>query len=56
MLNKKVGDFVNAGDTIAFIHANDNDKLKEAIKRVVNAYEYSDIEVKRNKLIKGVLS
>ena len=56
VLNKKVGDFVNAGDTIAFIHANDNDKLKEAIKRVVNAYEYSDIEVKRNKLIKGVLS
>ncbi len=56
VLNKKVGDCVNAGETIAFIHANDNDKLKEAIKRVVNAYEYSDIEVKRNKLIKGVLS
>ena len=55
VLNKKVGDFVHVGDTIAFIHANDNDKLNEAVKRVASAYEYSDTAVERNKLIRGVI-
>ncbi|MBO5371300.1 MAG: pyrimidine-nucleoside phosphorylase [Lachnospiraceae bacterium] len=37
-LNKKKGDFVNTGESIATIYANDKDKAQIALNRIQNAY------------------
>lgn len=55
VLNKKVGDAVKAGDVLAYIHANDNDKLLEAKERIKNAFTISDDVRERNVLIKGII-
>ena len=39
ILNKKVGDKVSQDDFIAYIFANDEDKLKEAEKRILEIYK-----------------
>ena len=38
VLEKKVGDKVNAGDVLAWLHANDSEKLKAAKERLLSAY------------------
>ena len=38
VLNKKVGDKVRSGDIVAYIHANDEEKGREAIKRLQEIY------------------
>ena len=42
ILDKKVGDHVSKGDTIARIYASDPDKEKAAIERFRGTYSYSD--------------
>lgn len=42
VLNKKRGDKVDAGDILAFIHANDRDKAKKAVEDLVENYIISD--------------
>lgn len=39
ILEKKVGDRIEAGEVIAYIHANDERKGKEAVKRLQEVYE-----------------
>ncbi len=39
LLNKKISDPVNEGDVLAYVHANDEEKGKQAIKDVLEAYE-----------------
>lgn len=39
ILNKKVGDKVEKFDIVAYIHANDEEKAKEAIKRIKEIYK-----------------
>jgi pyrimidine-nucleoside phosphorylase len=41
VLAKKVGDKVETGETIAYIHANDDDKATNAAKILSDAYKYS---------------
>jgi len=41
ILNKKMGDRVEAGDTVAMVHANDEEKLKEALREVDDAFGYA---------------
>lgn len=55
VLNKKVGDFVRAGETLAVIHANDSEKLRSAKERFLNAYSFSETPVEKKKLIKGIV-
>ena len=38
ILNKKVGDKVRTGDIVAYIHANDEEKGREAVKRLQEIY------------------
>lgn len=38
VLNKKVGDYVEVGDTLAYIHYNDEKKKENAIERLKSAY------------------
>ena len=39
VLNKKVGDKVEKDDIVAYIHANDEDKAKEAVKIIKAIYK-----------------
>lgn len=55
VLKKKVGDYVQKGETLAEIHANDRDKLEAAKERFLKAYSFSPAEVVRNKFIKEVI-
>ena len=56
VLNKKVGDYVKEGETIATFHANDTSKLEDAIARFEGAYTISDMVSDRQKLIKYVVT
>ncbi len=55
-INKKVGDRVNAGDTIATLYANDENKMIQAEERLRNAYKFSDMPVSAPKHILGVVT
>lgn len=39
VLNKKISDQVNKGDILAYVHANDEEKGKQAVKDILAAYE-----------------
>lgn len=38
---KKIGDKVSSGDTLAVVHANDDDRAKSAVDQVLHSYKYS---------------
>ncbi len=52
VLNKKVGDFVQKGEPLAVIHANDSAKLNLAKERFLKAYTFTDKPVEKQPLIK----
>ena len=56
ILKKKVGDFVNEGDTLAEMHFNRENKLEEATRRFKNAYIISEEKPELKKLIYGVVT
>lgn len=56
MLQKKVGDSVLSGDTLAILYANDGKKLEAAAERLLCAYRITDEEPEKRSLIKGVVS
>lgn len=41
VINKKVGDFVNQGESLCTIHYNDDTKLDEVKQQIYNAYDFS---------------
>lgn len=55
VLNKKIGDKVKIGDTLAYIHANNEEKGKIAVEDLYNAYEFSTEEVPKQEHILGVV-
>jgi len=55
VLHKKKGDFVEIGESLATIHANDKEKLNAAKERFLNAYEFTAEAVIEEPFIKGVL-
>lgn len=56
VLDKKPGHYVKAGETIALIHANDEEKARIAEKRLLAAYEFGREAPPERSLIRGVLS
>jgi pyrimidine-nucleoside phosphorylase len=56
VLKKKVGDRVEKGDTVATLYANDIEKLKAAKDRFERAYEFSKTPVKKQPLVKWIIS
>lgn len=56
ILKKKVGDFVNEGDTLAVMHFNRENKFEDAKRRFKNAYIISEEKAKPKKLIYGVVT
>lgn len=56
VLKKKVGGFVQAGEPLAVMYANDLEKFAAAKSRLLGAYSYSDTPVDAGKLIKGIVT
>lgn len=56
VLRKKVGDYVNAGESLAVIHANDPEKLRQAKERFCTTYHFSEEPVERPAFIKAVIT
>lgn len=48
VLNKKIGNKVNVGEVLAEIHTNKEEIIKEAEKRILNAYEIEDNPIEDN--------
>ncbi|WP_283594159.1 pyrimidine-nucleoside phosphorylase [Paraclostridium bifermentans] len=56
VLTKKVSDFVNEGETIAYMHYNKLDKIEGAKDRFLKAYTIFDEKVEAGKLVYGVVT
>ncbi len=55
ILNKKISDKVQKGDILAYVHANDEEKGKEAVEKIKAVYKISEIEIEKEKIILGVI-
>ena len=55
ILNKKIADEVKVGDVLAYIHANDEQKGKEAAEQLKDTYKISEMKVEKEKIILGVV-
>ena len=55
VLNKKISDKVQKGDVLAYVHANDEEKGKEAAEKIKNIYKISEVEIKKEKIILGII-
>ena len=49
IINKKIGDKVEAGEIIGYIHADDEQKGMEATKKLLECYEWSDEFVEKER-------
>lgn len=56
VLNKKVGDYVKKGESLATFYANDENKLKQAFERFSGTYSFCDTKAEPYKLIKYVVT
>jgi pyrimidine-nucleoside phosphorylase len=56
VLAKKIGDYVEKGEPLLTIHANDERKLADARRRLLDAYSWSDEPVERPPLIHEIIS
>ena len=54
-LHKKVGEKCEAGEAVATLYGNDENKMKEAYERLKSAYGFSAQSTEGNKLIKGIV-
>lgn len=55
LLKKKVGAFVNKGESLATVYASDEAKARAAIDRFLQAYHFSEEAPELKKLIRGII-
>lgn len=55
VLTKKVSDWVDKGEVLAYIHANDSEKLQQAKERLLKAYTFSEKQPEKTVMIKHIL-
>ena len=55
VFKNKLGAYINEGDTIAMIHANDMDRMDESRTRFLNAITIGEEPVEKPALIKGMI-
>lgn len=55
ILHKKVGAFVRPGEILAVLYANERDRLLEAVKRLQEAYCFSEQKAEPASLIRGIV-
>lgn len=51
VLRKKKGDFVKEDETLAYIHANEEEKGKQAVKELQNIYQIQENRIEKDKTI-----
>jgi len=56
VLQKKTGDRVKKGETLAVLYGNDREKMEQAKQRFLRAYSFSQEPVEKSALIKGVIT
>lgn len=56
VIHKKTGDYVNEGETMATLYANDREKAEEAARRIISAYEFTGEKPEPRSLIKGIVN
>ena len=56
VLTRKVGEYVERGDIIAYIHGNDHEKIRAAKKRFLEAYTISVEKPKRPEIVKEIIA
>ncbi|MEG1310877.1 MAG: pyrimidine-nucleoside phosphorylase [Romboutsia sp.] len=56
ILEKKIGDYVNEGDVLAYIHYNKEDKFESAKERFIAAYSIVEEKINPKKLLYGVVT
>lgn len=55
IINKKIGEKVNIGDVLGFIHSDDIEVGNNAVKEMQNCYEFSNEYVEKQKHILGII-
>ncbi len=55
LLKKKKGDYVNQGDVLAIMHANDREKAKNAKERFLKAFTFTKNKPEAKAFIKGIV-
>jgi len=56
ILHKKVGDYVEKGESLATIHAADKAQKETAVKRFLEAYRFSNTPIEKTSVIKQIIS
>lgn len=56
VLKKKIGDYVEKDDILAYMHLNKEEKLEQARTRFIGAYEIVEKRVEPKKLVYGVVT
>ena len=51
IFNKKVGDQVNKGDVLAYIHANSAEKAMECVEQIKEAYKFGNRKIVKKNII-----
>ena len=52
-LKKKVGDYAEKGETLAVLHANEQEKAEQAEERFLRAYRFSETKPPKRPMIFG---
>jgi thymidine phosphorylase len=52
---KKIGDRIEEGDTLGFIHANTLEKRNSFVERLKNCYEFTDKYQIKQKPVLGIM-
>ena len=55
IVNKKIGDKVNKGDILGYVHANDEQKGIKAVEELENTYKFSEEEIEKPEVILGII-
>ena len=55
ILNKKISDKVEIGETLAYVYANDEEKAKQAVEDIQNAYRICSEQVEKPKYILEII-
>ena len=56
ILEKKVGDYINEGEVLAYMYYNDEQKLSLAKDRFIDSYSIVEKKEEKNKLIYGIVT
>ena len=56
LLTRKVGEYVDRGDIVAYIHGNSHEKIRAARKRLLDAYTISVVKPEKPVMVKCIIN